>query len=186
MHKMIIAAALTAVLVTACAPASQGPETAARSDVLYREAVVETVDQESRQILLTGQNGNRLSFVAGPEVRNLAQVGPGDRVRLGYYEAVAARIADPGDPGGAIEVFGSERAAPGERPEFAAAGVLNLVVDFISYDPKTAVATFVTPDGVLHAAQIHPRMREFVAARQPGERIEVTIEQAVAVSVEEF
>lgn len=187
MQKNILFAVLLAIaLVAACAPATKVTPTATRSEVLYREAVVETVDKETRQILLTGENGRRLSFVAGPDVRNFEQIEPGDRVRLGYYQGVAARMADPDDPGGAVIVSEADRAALGERPALAAATVTNLVVEFISYDATSAVATFVTPDGIVHSTKLHPDMRSFAAARKAGDRIEVTIEQAVAVSVDEL
>lgn len=184
MFKTIASAVVVAVLLTACT--TPGPDTAERAEVLYREAVVETVDLNSREVLLTAENGNRASFVAGPEVRNLEQVEPGDKVRIGYYEGVAARMADPADPGGAIQIAAAERAELGERPAVATGTITNFVVELVSYNASNAIATFVTPDGVVHTALVHPRMRAFAEARKPGDRIELTIEQAVAISVEEI
>ncbi|MEM9063589.1 MAG: hypothetical protein AAGD13_24280 [Pseudomonadota bacterium] len=172
--------------MAACAAPPAKQDSAERADVLVRQAVVETVDLESRQILMTGQEGNRVTMVAGPEVRNLVQIEAGDVVRLAYYEAVAARIASPDDPGGAIVLGEAERAALGDKPGVAAAAASNLVLDFISYDDATAIATFATPDGRVQTARIHPKMREFAAARKSGDRIEVSIEQAIAISVEEI
>lgn len=184
MLKAISSAVLGAMLLAACATTDSGPTVAAREGVLLREAVVESVDLETRELVLTGQEGKRFAMTAGPEVRNLAQVRPGDRVRLGYYEAVAARVADPNDPGGAIAITGGERAELGERPGVAVASVENLVVEFVSFDPVSSIATLVLPDGKVATTRVHPKMREFAEARRPGDRIEITIEQAIAISVE--
>ena len=61
-------------------------------------ATVETVDQQTRTVLLRGPTGALLTVHAGPEVRNLPQVKPGDQVVVRYAESVAARIVRPGDP----------------------------------------------------------------------------------------
>ncbi len=41
---------------------------------------------------LKGQDGKLVTFVAGPEVKNLAQVAKGDVVTMAYIEAVAAKL----------------------------------------------------------------------------------------------
>ncbi len=60
-----------------------------------------------------------------------------------------------------------------------------MIVDFISYNPQTAVATFRTPDGSVTTAQVSPELRDFAAGLQSGDRVDVTMTQAVAVSIEE-
>ena len=75
-------------------------------------ATVETVDQQARTVLLRGPTGGLLTVHAGPEVRNLPQVKPGDQVVVRYTEAVAARIVRPGDPAPESTTT-MARAAPG-------------------------------------------------------------------------
>ena len=60
-----------------------------------------------------------------------------------------------------------------------------MVVDFVAYDPATAIATFKTPEGVTHSIVVNPAMREFAAACQPGDRVAIQIRSAVAASIVE-
>jgi hypothetical protein len=56
---------------------------------------VESVDTSTRQVLLRTPDGARTTVVAGPEVRNLPQLKPGDRVTITYQEAIAVQMAQP-------------------------------------------------------------------------------------------
>src|SRR4051812_43975678 len=62
-------------------------------------AVVETVDPASRELLLRGsgggQSGPLLSMVVSPRVQRLNQIRPGDRVTVQYYQALAAQAVTP-------------------------------------------------------------------------------------------
>jgi hypothetical protein len=58
------------------------PQSAQREAMLDTRAVVEKVDQNTREVRLRTADGRDLTVVAGPEVRNLAQVSAGDTVRL--------------------------------------------------------------------------------------------------------
>jgi hypothetical protein len=178
--------ALAAVLLLAsCAASDPGPQSASREMTVARTARVQTVDLETRQVLLRMDNDDMLSLVAGPEVRNLAQLEPGDVVRFDYYEAVAAKMADASSAGDATGAMVSERAPEGAKPGAGVAAAVNMVVEFISYDPSTHLATFRTPEGIVETASVKPEMREFAAARKPGDRVDLTITRAVAVSIEE-
>lgn len=175
-----------AMITAGCAAETEpAPQLAERENLVTRRAVVETVDVEGRQVLLRGEGGRMLTVEAGPEVRNLAQLEPGDVVKLELYEAVAVKMADPSKPGDPMAVAVAERAIEGAKPGAAAGEAVNLVVSFISYDPATSVSTFALPDGRVETVVVRPEMREFAAARQPGDRIDLTIIRAVAISIEE-
>lgn len=177
--------ALVATSLFACAENADAPVSAERESVVTRKAVVQSVDLEGRQVLLEGENGKMLSVTAGPEVRNLAQIEPGDVVRLDYYEAVSVKMADPSDASAPEGVVLTERAPEGAKPGAAAAATLRMVVEFISYDPASAVATFVAPDGIVETANVRPEMRAFAAGLESGDLVDLTMTEAVAVSIEE-
>jgi hypothetical protein len=79
--------------------------------------VVESVDQTSRHVSLRGPQGGLVTVTAGPEVRNLQQVKPGDYVVVTYREALAAELAKPGSSAPPPQIVESaSRAAPGSTP----------------------------------------------------------------------
>lgn len=180
------AAALFLVLsIAACSTAPAPPQSAERESLITSRAVVESVNTQSRQVLLRGEEGRMLSIVAGPEVRNLEQLAVGDVVRIDYYESVSVSMADPSDnspPEGAVV---STRAPEGATPGAASAASVRMIVEFISYNPQTAVATFRGPDGSVRTAQVNPALQDFAAGLQPGDRVDLTMTEAVAVSIEE-
>jgi predicted thioesterase len=180
----IAAAALSALAACAEAPAP-GPTEAAQETTLTTSAVVQTVDQTSRQVLLRADDGRMLSIVAGPEVRNLAQLAPGDRVTAVFIESVAARMATEGDLQQTVVTQASNRAPLGARPGAAAASVVTSVVRFDAFDPATGVVSFTGPTGVPHSMVAPAELRDFVAARKPGDLVAVEYSEAVAIGIEE-
>ena len=160
-------------------------QSAQREAMLDTRAVVAKVDQSTREVRLRMMDGQELTVLAGPEVRNLAQVSAGDTVRLTYYESVAARMAEPGAGGPSTTSVVSSRAPEGSKPAGVVGATTDMVVEFLAYDPTTGVVTFQTPDGATRQALVNPAMREFAAARRPGDRVAVQITSAVAVSIVE-
>src|SRR5580765_2510888 len=55
-------------------------------------AKVKAIDQKTRHVTLQRSDGSELKFVAGDEVRNLAQVKVGDEVTVSYYESLAYEV----------------------------------------------------------------------------------------------
>lgn len=186
----LLACAAMALLVAGCAgkhaeappPATQSAQ---RESLLETTAVVEHVDQQTREVRLRGTDGQTVTVVAGPEVRNLAQLATGDVVRLTYYESVAARMAEPGEGGPGSAAVLAARAPEGARPAGLVGGTVAMVVTMVAYNPATSVATFTTADGATESVVVHPAMRAFAAARHPGDRVAVELTRAVAVSIVE-
>jgi hypothetical protein len=147
-------------------------------------ANVETVDQQKRMVLLRGPTGALLTVHAGPEVRNLAQVKPGDRVVIRYTEAVAAQIVRPGDPQ-AGSTTSMARANPGERPAGAVVDHDRVRVTIEGVNPVNNTVAFIGSDRVPRTVTVQqPAMREFLRTLKVGDEVDVTFTEAVAVSVE--
>ena len=161
------------------------PQAAQREMMLDTRAVVESVNQNTREVRLRTTDGKELTVLAGPEVRNLAQVSVGDTVRLTYYESVVARMAEPGAGGPATTSVVTSRAPEGSKPAGLYGATTDMVVEFLAYDPATGMVTFKTPDGVTQNVVVNPAMRGFAAARQPGDRVAVQFTNAVAAAIVE-
>lgn len=177
----LLAGLTAALLLAGCAEIS-GPRPAATETTLSATAVVQSVNKKTRDIVLKDADGNALSIVAGPEVRNFDQIAKGDNVTVVYHEATVVSMADPEAPAASATVAAG-RAPKGETPGGAAIATTNLVVTVQSYDPNTAVATFRTPDGLTHRATVPPELRSFAAGRAPGSRVDIEMTTAIAVAV---
>ena len=92
---LLTASILAAALPAAGALAAAADQSAQRESVIETSATVESVDQQTREVLLRAPDGRTLAVMAGPEVRNLPELKAGDTVRVTYYESVAARLDDP-------------------------------------------------------------------------------------------
>ncbi|SNS14632.1 hypothetical protein [Tropicimonas sediminicola] len=182
MKLKILLAASTLLFAAGCGMMNRDTSYAERSETVTLTGTIEEVDLESR-LFKVRDGRTAVVFRAGPQVQNLDQVMVGDQVTLDYYESVAVGMADPDDPGTAVgEVIGGV-AAPGERPAAGVIGSVTGVVEFVSYDPDTQIATVKLQDGTLETARVQPEMQAFAAARVPGDRIVVVIDRAVAIAV---
>lgn len=161
------------------------PQSAQREAMVNAGAVVEHIDQDTRLVRVRMMDGTEFDVVAGPQVRNLAQISAGDVVRVTYYESVIAQMAEPDAGGPATTSVVTTRAPEGTTPGGLVRTTTDMVVEFIAYDPATGVVTFKTPEGATQTVDVDPAMRDFAAARRPGERVALQITNAIAASIVE-
>ena len=178
-----------AAMLSACAAPAQPPprpEPTAVAREAQFVAVVELVDQSTREVVLRGPEGNLVTVTAGPEVRNLAQVRRGDRVHVTYGAALAVEMAPPGGGGPPAEVAtGMARAEPGERPAGAVGQRVRARVRIQEVDPVTGRVAFVGPQGVRRVVTPqNPAMADFARRLRPGDEVDMTYAESVAVRVE--
>ncbi|TCH95982.1 hypothetical protein EJV46_22150 [Roseococcus sp. SYP-B2431] len=177
---------LAAGLLAAAPAFAQAPEGAVVSRTATASAVVESIDRSTRQLVLRGEDGTFETVVAGPNVRNLAQVHPGDTVVLEFGEALIVALANPADgagPGGA-GVAGA-RTAPGQRPGAGAAEGVRARVTVDAVNRRTGAVTFTGPAGVRRTARPRqPEMVEFARSLRPGQQVDIVYGRSVALRVE--
>ena len=180
--------AVVGVLLLFALGACQSPAPPPPTNVAHIKqlvATVESVDISTHQVLLRTPDGAHATVVAGPEVRNLPQLRAGDRVTITYREAIAVQMAEPGSapPDGAALV--AQRAAPGQLPGGAVAGVVAARVSVVSVAPNGTSVTFTGPRGVLHTADVQdPKMQSFVQRLKPGDQVDVAFANELAMRVE--
>jgi hypothetical protein len=159
------------------------PSFAASQSVLV-SALVEAVDQETRVVTLRKSNGEAITFTAGDDVRNLAQVSVGDHLTAEYVETVSIVVmaADGLEPE-AAEVAAMARAEEGDMPGFAAmdAVVITATVEEINLEMNTF--KLKGPAGEIN--EYTARNPQNLKRSAVGDLVVMTITSAVAIVVEE-
>ena len=174
---------LLVVLVSGCASA---PESLELSEVQEISATVTAVDYSQRRVAVRGPQGNEFSLDVGPDVRNLAQVQVGDTIRLSYEQAYVATLTDADEVSSSVPVtIGAARAELGERPGAAVGQEVTATVRIESVGPDGETVTFTGPAGRLEAIKIRrDEARTFARRLRPGDIVEITYTEAIAIQVE--
>ena len=61
-----------------------------------------------------------------------------------------------------------------------------MILEFVSYDAATAIATIIDAEGVTREIFVEtPEGRDFASNLKKGDRVEVTFTEALAIVVEE-
>jgi hypothetical protein len=180
-----LACAVTVAAALLAAGCAQPPREVTVGETLEKTFTVEAIDPAKRAVALKGAEGPLLVF-AGPEVRNLEQVKPGDQVVVRYREAIAAELVKPGAGVAGVQSAGvATRAAPGERPFAAAAQQTRMTVKVYDVDPIANVVEVTGPSGYNRRVEVRdPKAREFIRGLKRGDQVEVTITEAAAISVQ--
>lgn len=178
------AAAAAAALVMLVAGCAQTPAPLERAQTLQTVATVEGIEPANRMVTLKTSEGSSLIVHVGQNVRNLSQVKVGDRVVVNYEEALLAEVVKPGTGTvGATSVVA--RAAPGERPGGVVAEAVRVPVKIYDVDPAQNVVEFTGPRGYNRRIKVNdPKARQFIRGLKPGDEVEVTFREAMAISVE--
>jgi ribosomal 50S subunit-recycling heat shock protein len=151
-------------------------------DMLMLTAPVQAVDQEKRTVTVKGSGGKLLTFKAGKEVKNFAQIKVGDLVVVQYYESIAIQVKKPGEakPGvTAAEV--TARAKPGEKPAGMVAEQVTVtaVVEAIAADKKSV--TLKGPEG--NSVPVKVKNPKYLENVKVGDQVVVTYTEALVINV---
>jgi hypothetical protein len=171
---------MVSLLAGGCATDQEKP-TVERSWVETTTATVEALDLTNRIVTLRGPQGNVMSLTVDESVKNLPQVKVGDQVVAKYYESVAVRMAEPGDPA-ATAASGLTAAKPGGMPAGVAARQVTVTASVEAIDKKTPSITLKGPEGnVVTVRVLDPKNLEKVKV---GDKLAITYTEALAISVE--
>ncbi len=153
-------------------------------DVSSLDAVVESVDQHDRTILLRVPDG-LVTVDVGPEVKNLPQVKAGDHVHVGLREALVARLAPAADPTAAPKQSSELLTAePGRKPAGFRRDAIRANVRITGIDTATHTVRFVGPARVERVAHLqNPSMQRLLEKLKVGDVVEMTYSIALAVVV---
>jgi hypothetical protein len=166
------------VLVPAVAPPAwaQGADLSGIgwTDTSTVRATVTAIDQATRKVTLTNQQGKAVTFTAGPEIVNLPQVKAGDVVLIQQVTSVTYVLSPHGvdtPPDGAA--VSAVRAEPGELPAGAIGSEVITTGVVVAVDPAANTLSLVDPSGgLVRTINVKtPRGRAQLPSIQPGDRI---------------
>jgi guanyl-specific ribonuclease Sa len=148
------------------------------------EATVTAINQETREVTLQNSEGESITFIASDEVRNLAQVEVGDKLKVEYLEAIEIRVLAPGEAEvGAQQIVTGGRAELGEKPAGGAISETTIVAVIEAIDKENQTATLKGPEGNSKVVKVrNPENLEKVAI---GDKVIITYTEAMAVKVTE-
>lgn len=180
----LLAAAVLATSAIAKDKADKAPESkgVAAGEVTTALYTVEMIDQATRTVTLKGKDGKSFAFVAGPEVRNLAQVEKGDHVKVAYIEAVALALKKaPGTVRERTETEIKEGAALGQKPAGIVGKSVRVVASVEALDAKAGKVTLRGPQRTVELKVKDPAVLKNVKV---GDFVEAEFVEAMAVKVE--
>jgi NADH dehydrogenase FAD-containing subunit len=155
------------------------------SALVQVQATVTQIDRKTRTISLQDPQGAITEIVAGPEVRNFAQISAGDRVQVDYLIAVAFEVRKPtADEIAAVgkNLDVSARARLGELPA-AGAAVANVkiaTIESINKSNQTVTLAGVSEKGPVELKAKYPENLSYIKV---GDTVVVTSLEALATSV---
>jgi hypothetical protein len=145
--------------------------------------VVETINQETREVTLRGPEGETVSFVASEDARNLGQVKVGDIVMAEYVQSMSIEVfANDGTEPGAGELTVSGRSEEGDMPALTAidALVVTATVEEINLEANTF--KLKGPSGEIK--EFEARDPENLKKAAVGDLVVITYTEAIAMAVE--
>ena len=139
--------------------------------------------QRSRLLVLDGPAGTSV-IAAGPEVKNFDQIKVGDKVKVTYKAAFAAKITkskeQPNDHGRC----GGLHRAQGSMPAAAVGKRSPRTVVIESVDTSFDTVSFKRPDGLVRTIAVEsPEGKKFIRTLKKGDKVDVEYTEALAISV---
>lgn len=193
LHAAAFAVALAMPFATAAQPQDSTPPAGvtATAGELGREdqsitATVVAVDQQSRFVTLKGPKGKEVTIQAGPEVKNLQDLKPGDQVTAHYQAALALQImpADSNQQLGTVVQSGTATAAPGAKPGALAGQSVTVTAKLTAIDMKNHTVTLQGGDGHERVIQVKdPERQAQMGKLKVGDIVVITYVEALAVTV---
>jgi hypothetical protein len=146
------------------------------------EAIVESVNRETREIRVLDAEGKLHTFVAGDMVANFDQIEPRDRIVTEYLESVAVFVAPAGTP--ELGDMGLVEVAPlGEKPGVAIADTFMVAATIDSIDASERIVALRGEDGFQTALRVADDVD--METFKVGDEVRMRVTEAVAISVVE-
>ena len=144
--------------------------------------IVTKIDPKNRVVTFKSKEGE-LDIVAGPEVKNFAQIKMGDRLDVQYALAVAIELVKTksNDVRGR-EVMSDTKTAPaGNKPSMVKTNIIKTTASVVAIDQKKQIVSLKGPKGnVVDVKVENPALLKGISTK---DQVYVTYAEAVAAVV---
>ena len=186
MKKIIIAVVVAAIAVGGylylTKPKAPIAGVAAQESALIYDGEVVKIDAATRTVTLKNQDGES-TIVAGPEVKNFAEIKVGDRFDVVYELAVAIELVKVKNPGTTSEqVTTSTTTAPqGDKPGMITTNTVTASATVEAIDTAKNVVTLKGPQGNIFKVKVkNPDLMKDIAV---NDQVKVVYTEAIAAVV---
>ena len=145
-------------------------------------ATVTAIDPATRKVTLVKTDGSKVSFVAGPEVANFAQIAVGDQVKAAVTDKVSIFVPKPGVPAADLAAGVLALAPLGEKPGGVMADTVQFTAKVTAVSLWHHTATLQLPDGSSKTFKVRPDVT--LTKETVGMDVVIRVTAAVAISVE--
>jgi hypothetical protein len=151
------------------------------SDSVTVTATVTAIDLKARTVDLKSADGKTASIVVPESVKNLEKLKVGDIVTTTYAVALAAEILKPGEAPAAPSVAAARQG----NGQLLAGRQESAVLKIDSIDLATNSVTVTGPKGNTKTLKVkRPELQEKLKTLKPGDEVQLTYTEAMAISVE--
>ncbi|MBU3603442.1 hypothetical protein [Polynucleobacter sp. AP-Kaivos-20-H2] len=186
MKKIIIAVVIAAIAVGGylflTKPKAPIAGVAAQESALIYDGEVTKIDAATRTVTLKNQDGET-SIVAGPEVKNFAEIKVGDHFDVVYELAVAIELVKVKNPGTTSEqVSTSTTTAPqGDKPGMITTNTVTATANVESIDAAKNIVSLKGPQGNIFKVKVqNPDLMKDIAV---NDQVKVVYTEAIAAVV---
>jgi hypothetical protein len=186
MKKIIIALVVAAIAVGAylylTKPKAPIAGVAAQESALLYDGEVTKIDAATRTVTLKNNDGET-SIVAGPDVKNFAEIKVGDRFDVVYELAVAIELVKVKNPGATSEqVTTSTATAPqGDKPGMITTNTVTATANIEAIDAAKNIVSLKGPQGNIIKVKVqNPDLMKDIAV---NDQVKVVYTEAIAAVV---
>jgi plasmid maintenance system killer protein len=186
MKKILIVVVLAAIAIGAYfvlnQPKAPVAAVAAQETALIYDGEVINIDAATRTVTLKNQDGES-TIVAGPEVKNFAEIKVGDRFDVVYELAVAVELVKVKNPGVTGEqVTTTTATAPqGDKPGVITTNTITATANIEAIDATKNIVSLKGPQGNIFKVKVqNPDLMKDIAV---NDQVKVVYTEAIAAVV---
>ncbi|WP_367160192.1 preprotein translocase subunit YajC [Kozakia baliensis] len=146
-------------------------------------ATVETIDPDTKTILLRDHTGGLVTVTIPKDAHNLPHLQPGDQINLRFFQTIAADIAKPDTPLPESTVS-SAKGLVHRHPHGTLISFRRQRVRILAVDATNHTVTFIDPDQITRTTTVHHKpMQALLSTLKVGDEVDVTTMDAVSFEV---